>query len=347
VIHTLPAVTDAAAALTGIEFHWLVEEGCSEVPAWHPAVTEVIPVALRRWRRAPIAAWRSGQPRRLRERLRGETYDLVLDAQGLLKSALLTRLAQGPRAGLDRRSAREPLAGACYDRTIAVPKGLHAVERLRRLFAAALGYDRPSSAPDYGIHLPAMAGPDAPPYLLLLHGTTWPSKHWPETYWIELARLARTAGYGVRLPWGSPTERERAERIAAAADGQVLPRLGLTALAHQLAGAAGVVGVDSGLAHLAAALGVPAVTLYGPTRTDLTGAVGAQQRNLAADYPCAPCLRRDCRAADRAPPQPPCFRSLPPVVVWDRLLSQQGLDLRPARPPKPVDHPLPPIVSAP
>jgi heptosyltransferase I len=310
VIHTLPALTDAAAARPAVRFHWLVEEGCSEVPAWHPAVEEVIPVALRRWRRAPIAAWRSGEPRRLRERLRAEAYDLVLDAQGLLKSALLARLARGPRAGLDRRSAREPLASAWYDRAIAVPKGLHAVERLRRLFAAALGYDLPSSAPDYAIRLPATAGPAAPPYLVLLHGTTWPSKHWPEAYWIELARLAREAGYGVRLPWGNEGEHQRAGRIAAGG-GVVLPRLGLTALAGELAGAAGVVGVDSGLAHLAAALGVPAVTLYGPTRTDLTGALGRRQTNLAADYPCAPCLRRECRAADRAPPQPPCFRSLP------------------------------------
>ena len=91
VIHALPAVTDAARAIPGIRFDWVVEESFAEIPAWHPAVDRVIPVALRRWRKAPFSAWFGGEWHRFRQSLRAERYDAVIDAQGLLKSALLTR----------------------------------------------------------------------------------------------------------------------------------------------------------------------------------------------------------------------------------------------------------------
>lgn len=325
VIHTLPAVTDAAAALPGVRFDWVVEEAFSEVPSWHPAVERVIPVALRRWRRGWRQAWNSGEIGRFRRELSVVRYDLVLDAQGLIKSAALALLAHGRRVGFDRGSAREAPAALSYHRRIAVPREMHAVERVRRLFAAALGYATPDALPDYGIQAPARQ-PSDPPYLLFLHGTTWATKQWPQTYWIELARLASAAGYQVRLPWGNPGERARAEEITdTAGAGRLLPASGLSALAAELAGAAGVVGVDSGLAHLAAALAVPAVTLYGPTRTGLTGAVGIRQLNLRAEFPCAPCMRRACDYSGEREVEPACFVSLPPARVWEQLqIQMQG-----------------------
>ncbi len=327
VIHTLPAVTDAVAALPGIHFDWVVEEAFAEVPGWHPAVERVIPVALRRWRRDWRAAWSGGEIGAFRRELGSRRYDLVLDAQGLIKSAALALLANGRRAGFDRASAREPLAAFSYHHRIRVVREMHAVERVRRLFAVALDYAMPDTRPDYGIRPPAKQ-PSDPPYLLFLHGTTWPTKQWPQAYWIALAQLAAAAGYEVRLPWGSPEERARAEEIAGAAGiGTVLPASGLSALAAELAGAAGVVGVDSGLAHLAAALAVPAVTLYGPTRTELTGAVGRRQINLKAEFPCAPCMRRACGYSGERAVEPACFVSLPPARVWEQLQVQmQGGD---------------------
>jgi len=98
VIHTLSAVSDAAAASPGLVCDWLVEEAYREVPAWHPAIRRVIPCALRRWRRAPLAAWRSGEWSRFRADLRQDAYDLVLDSQGLIKSAFLAIQARGPVA---------------------------------------------------------------------------------------------------------------------------------------------------------------------------------------------------------------------------------------------------------
>lgn len=321
-IHSFPALTDATRALAGIRFDWLVEESFAEVPAWHPAVDEVIPIAFRRWRRNWRQAWRRGDLAAFRQRLRQTPYDLILDAQGLVKSALPACLAKGPRAGFDRRSAREPLSAWTYQRRYAVVRELHAIERLRRLFALALGYPMPADPPDYGLNFSSdqAAGVQR---LVFLHGTTWPSKHWPEPYWADLAQIATQEGFEVVLPWGDPDDRLRAERIIKAAGvGELLPRQGLTEMAGTLASAAGAVGVDSGLAHLAAAVGVPAITLYGPTRTDLTGALGPHQRNLAADFECAPCMRRDCEYRGSSAVEPACFEAMDPARVFASLRAQ-------------------------
>ncbi len=321
-IHSFPALTDAGLAVPGLCVDWLVEESFSDVPAWHPLVSEVIPVALRRWRHGWWRAWRRGELTEFRQGLQREEYDLVIDAQGLFKSAALARFAHGTRVGYSMRSARESVAAWFYQRQFNVSREQHAIERVRALFAMALDYPLPKSAPDYGLHFSTVhdAGLRR---LVLLHGTTWASKHWPERYWAELTHLATEAGFEVVLPWGDPDDRLRAERIIkAAGSGELLPRLGLTDLARTLASASGVVGVDSGLAHLAAAVGVPAVTLYGPTRAELTGAIGPRQHNLVVDFECAPCMYRECSYQGQSKVQPACFGSLDAHKVFEQLRIQ-------------------------
>ncbi len=195
----------------------MVEEGFAEIPAWHPAVARVIPVAIRRWRKNLWQTLRNGEWRRFKQRLKEVDYDLVIDAQGLLKSAWLTRyVGKTPVAGLDRDSAREPLASRFYRRAYPVAWGQHAVERTRQLFAQALDYPLPESVGDYGLDREQLADADpGAPYLVFLHGTTWVTKHWPEAYWRELAERMCERGWSVRLPWGSAAERERAGRLAA------------------------------------------------------------------------------------------------------------------------------------
>jgi len=310
VIHTLPALTDAMRALPGIRFDWVVEEAFAEIPSWHPAVEHVIPVAIRRWRKALAKTLFGGEWSAYRTALRAEQYDAVIDAQGLLKSAVLaTRMARGPKAGLDAASAREPLAARFYDRRIAVPRGQHAVERVRQLFAASLGYPVPAERGDFAIagHFGA---PKGEPYLVFLHGTTRHAKHWPDAHWIGLARLAAEAGLPVRLLWSNQAERQRATHIASAsANVAVLPKLKLSQVAAELAGAAGVVSVDTGLSHLAAALDRPNVVLFGPTDPGLVGGYGANQLCLKArDFP------PPAEALD-----PPDLAALTPQIVWPRL----------------------------
>ena len=348
VIHTLPAVTDAARALPGIRFDWVVEEAFAEIPAWHPAVERVIPVALRRWRQHPFARSTRTEWKTFCAALDAASYDFVLDAQGLVKSAWLAVKAHAPVHGLDFRSSREPLASLAYAHRYAVPKGRHAVRRVRELFAAVFGYPLPEGAQGegdgasladaaaYGLDRARilsggeadMAAAGGTPRLVFLHGTSWPTKHWPEGYWRILARLATEAGWSVRLPWGSETEHERAQRIAKNLDGaHVLPRLPLAGLAVELAAATACVAVDTGLGHLAAALDVPTLSLFGSTNPRLTGAWGHRQRRLATDFPCAPCLRKTCplrssasgASAPSLTADAPCFGCLTAARVWEIL----------------------------
>lgn len=284
VVHTLPALTDAARARPDVSCDWLVERAFADIPAWHPAVRRTVVCNLRDWRRHPWRTLRRGEWRSFLTELRARTYDLVIDAQGLVKSAWLASCARAPCAGPDRRSAREPLAACFYRHRYGIPRHdrAHAVERARRLFALALNYPVPATPPDAGLDRASFPPPPAPgPYVLLLHGTTWPSKRWPADSWIELGRWLRRRGLLAALPWGNAAELEIARTVASGCDGLVLPQSSLAALAGWLAHARAFVGVDSGLAHLGAALGAPGVSLYGPTLPQLTGTIGPRQIHLA------------------------------------------------------------------
>jgi lipopolysaccharide heptosyltransferase I len=232
-------------------------------------------------------------------------------------------------AGLDRYSAREGLASRFYDRRLSVATGQHAVERVRQLFALALAYDLPEGIGNYGLDLDRLQLPPAAPYVVFLHGTTWATKHWPEAYWRELAERMGRRKLQVRLPWGNPAEKARAERIAQGLNNcQVLPKLNLVGVARVLAAAKACVAVDTGLGHLAAALDVPTISLFGPTNPGLTGAYGRAQVHQASDFPCAPCLQKKCtykpsaddlRRFDLKREWPLCFTRLNPEHVASRL----------------------------
>jgi lipopolysaccharide heptosyltransferase I len=282
VVHQCPAVTDAARGVPGAGIDWVVEEGFAGVARMHACVDRVIPVAVRRWRGAlwkrsvwdEIAAFRAT--------LAAQRYDAVIDTQGLLKSALIARCATGPRHGMDRASVREPLAALFYDRTHPVPRALHAVERNRRLTAASLDIPLQSGI-DYGLRSSSAVGAPSLPasYSVLLTMTSRADKLWPEARWIE---LGRALGLPVVLPWGNAEERGRAERIARGVGEALVPeRMTLEALGRMLAGAKNVVGLDSGLSHLAAAFGAPVVAIFCGSDPALTGLYGAPRaRNVGA-----------------------------------------------------------------
>jgi heptosyltransferase-1 len=284
VLHTLPALTDAAKAIPGIRFDWAVEEGFAQIPTWHPAVDKVFPVAIRRWRKNWFSAPVKAERKAFYQSLRATQYDAVIDAQGLIKSAaLVTRKARGVKHGMDWNSAREPLASFFYNKRHAIAKQQHAVERTRELFAKSLGYEKPAQQGDYAIapHFLAGAPIDANKYVVFLHATTRDEKHWPESNWRDLIQLMHKTGLRIKLPWGAQHERERAVRLAEGFDYvEVLPRLSLEQVAKQLAGALAVVSVDTGLSHLTAALNRPNITLYGPTDPGLIGGYGQNQHEI-------------------------------------------------------------------
>lgn len=328
VIHTLPALSDAAEKYPAIKFDWVVEESFQEIPRWHSHVQRVIPIALRRWRKHPyrsICQDREWQP--FLKALRSEPYDLIIDAQGLLKSAWVARLAHGPIAGLGYQSARESLASLFYHERYDVPKMQHAIVRVRQLFAQALGYsDSLRSLPlSFGLEA---AFPESPlqhgtnhPYVLFLHGTTWETKLWPLSHWIALGRWMNHQGYAVYLPWGNAEEEQRAKTIAAKLSRvQILPRMPLGVVAEYLRKATLVIALDSGLTHLAGALGVPTIALFGATDIEKTGPKGKVTLLLKSGLTCSPCLKRHCRFIQPQEVDALCMQSLSPTQVWQHCL---------------------------
>lgn len=283
VIHTLPALTDAQKAIPDLQVDWVVEKSFSEVPSWHSAVRKVIPVEIRRWRKNLFNPQTWQEWKAYKQALQAEQYDAVIDAQGLIKSAMLaTRLARGKKYGYDKNSAREGLSSLFYDETFAIPYQQHAVERIRKLFAAALGYQLNDEIGDYGIaHHFAKNSTNltaCKPYIVAVHATTRDDKHWLENYWAELFELCGKQNIEVRLPWGNEKEKARAERLATLGEHiHVLPKMSLKELAFELANANAVVSVDTGLSHLTAALDTPNVILYGATDPKLIGTYGKNQ----------------------------------------------------------------------
>jgi heptosyltransferase-1 len=273
VIHQWPAITDLARAYPNAAIDWVVEEGFADLPRLHPAIRNVIPIALRRWRKSLLAERTQLEWQQFKTQLRACRYDLVLDAQGLIKSAAVAKLACGPIAGFDRHSIREPLASLVYGRKYAVAKDLHAIERNRQLSAAALNYV-PHGEIDYGLRTPQLALSWLPqsPYAVFLTATSRADKEWPEANWIVLGQKMLARGLQIVFPWGSATERERAERLAAALPGAIVaPKLTLSEAAVLLTNSAMVVGVDTGLVHLAAAVAVPTVAIFCASDPLLTG----------------------------------------------------------------------------
>ena len=320
VVHALPAVTEALSRVPGLVLDWVVEEELAAIPHRHPGVNRVIPVALRRWRRSPVASRHAF--RRFRRQLRETSYDLVLDSQGLLKSALTGKLASGPLHGFDSGSAREAPASWLYRKAWPVDRELHAVFRQKRLFGAALGY-APTDDLDFGL----ASGQHRDKRIILVHGTTWRSKEWPESCWVRLAELLSAQGYELLVAAGDDRERRRAERIIASG-GELLFRPPLAELMDRLASCCGAVSVDTGLGHLASALGVAVVGIFGATSPELTGIRGAQTHMIAStDLPCIPCRKRDCqfkKPVDSSSIYPPCYQQTTPETVWQALQQQTG-----------------------
>jgi heptosyltransferase-1 len=322
-VQTLPALSDAARAFPGISFDWIVDESFAQVPGWHQNVETVIPGAFRRWRKNWRKAFKSGEPQSFLKQVRAQKYDYIVDVQCELKSALAARLARGPRYGYDRLAVHEWGAQFAYQKKLFVPKNQHSMQRMRQLLAGALGYEYEESQIDYGIDRSRL-GPvliELPKrFVVFIHSTSWTSKVWPEFYWQELLSKVTSAGYAVVLPWGDEAERQRALCIAAGNDKAiVLPPLSISEKAAIIARAAATVGLDTGLSHIAAALDIPSITIYGATDPLLVGATGKHQLHVGSTFECVGCHEIECKYTGPAEFKPACLVEIKPEHVWQKL----------------------------
>lgn len=326
-IHAWPALTDAQQAFPDIEFDWVADEAFAEIASWHPAVKNVIKSAHRRWKKNIKQTLQSGEIINFVKTLRQNKYDLVIDGQGNIKSAIITFLSRGTKCGFDKESVREYPAHWAYHKKFHHPRQDHAITRLRSLFAQALGYPTPSNAPRCNIQPEKFVKPDLnlpEKYIFFVHSASWVTKLWPEEYWRELIKIATDVGHHILLPAGNAEEIARSQRLAAGNDKAiVLPRMRLAEVAYLLARAQGSICVDTGLSHLSAALEIPAVTIYGATDAGLIGATSehSKQIHLQSKFPCAPCYLKECAFKGPSKVKPACYEELNPQLVWEKFLS--------------------------
>jgi lipopolysaccharide heptosyltransferase I len=322
-VQTLPALTDAAKAYPDIRFDWAVDESFAQIPAWHTHVETVFGAAFRRWGKNLREALRSGELQPFWKSLRAQSYDRIVDVQGEWKSATIGRIAHGPLYGYDGPSVHEWGAHRAYRKRFSVPKGQHSMRRMRQLLSQALEYSYNPDEIDYGIdrtRLPEVTVPLPADYVVLIHSTAWESKCWPEQYWSELAAQINATGLHAILPWGNEEERQRSLRIARDNPNvHVLPQLSIAEKASIIARAKATVGLDTGLSHIAAALNVPSVTIYGATDPLLVGATGQNQVHVASDFECVKCHEVVCSYEKPAEFKPACFVGVRPERIWKEL----------------------------
>ncbi len=276
VVHNMPVIADIRRRHTDAQIDWLVEESFVDLVRLVDGVRNVLPFSLRRWRKKPFsgATWR--EIRAFRRRLAAEQYDLVIDCQGLIKTAWVASWARGPLVGLGNRTdgaGYEWPVRFFYRKRVPIAPRTHVVERSRQLVAAALDDPAPTPADpvEFGLDTRAAAlavaalGLNLPvPYVVFVHATSRADKQWPDAAWIELGQALVRRGASLVLPWGNDAERATSERLAKefGAAAIVPPKLSLPAVVGLIDGAAATVGVDTGLVHIAAALKRPTVELY-------------------------------------------------------------------------------------
>jgi heptosyltransferase I len=300
VVHAMPAVQDIRRALPQTQIDWVVERAFAPLVQRCEGVQRVIGCELRRWRKSPLGSQTRSEWRAFRDALREQSYDAVLDLQGLTKSALVSRTARLSGGG-KRYALANQTEGSSYeaptrwaaDVAIRIEPRMHAVTRSRELCARALGYDVPETL-HYGLRDSSGegahgVGDSARRCVALVHGTSREDKCWPDAHWVELGQRLIANGFTLGLPHGSDAERERSERLAASLGtaAQVWPRLDLGRLTDRLAAGAGLIGVDSGLSHIAVALDQPHVQIYNFDTAWRTGpldngARGSRQRAVYA-----------------------------------------------------------------
>ncbi len=279
VVHALPLASDLARRFPASAIDWLVEESFAAVPRMHGAVDRVITVAVRRWRQAPLSAATWRELREAKRQLSAQRYGTIIDCQGLLKSAWMARWARGPRWGFDRASTREPLAALLYTHAVPVAREQHAIARIRALGHAACGTDS-GAPPSFGLRPATTGGRELlaatiRPYAVLLTNASRESKRWPDDRWRAVERALHARGLRSLLFAGSTAEElDTQARAADMTDAWVAPRSEIDTVAAVLARARIVIGLDTGLSHLAAALGAPTIGIfcdYDPRLVGITG----------------------------------------------------------------------------
>ena len=283
IIHNFPAVTDLAKEFPSSRIDWVVEEGYSFLPQLHLHINNVIPIAIRRWRKMRNLRRNFSEIRNFLKQLRKVKYDTVIDSQGLLKSAILCPIARGTTHGLDISSAKEPVS-LIYNKTYRVDKRYHAIERNRTLYGDSLGYEV-CGRPCYDLNLTTLRNHEITlppkPFAILIAFSSKADKSWSSQNWVALGNKINKFGIKTIFLAGNNPDQSCANLISnQILNSEVFPISSLHTISVLMSHAKLVVGLDTGLTHLAAAFGKPTVGIFCSTDPSKTGVCGGLRKTL-------------------------------------------------------------------
>lgn len=285
IIHNMPLVHDIKQHYPDAIIDWVVEESFVDLARLNPLVHRVIPVGMRRWKKALFSKETWLEFFRFKQSMKKVRYDAILDTQGLIKSAVIAKLATGESFGQNANTARESLAGHLLNHPLEIPRNLHAISRNRLVGALAFNYIIDIANVGYDLQFNTEVAPvlsDLLPQncIMLFHSTARDAKHWPNEHWIALGQYLNTQGYSLALPWASPAEKKRAELIAQALiHATVLPKLSIVQLAQLMQQSKACIGLDTGLTHIAVALDIATLAIFTDTHIWQAGTMPTTNSN--------------------------------------------------------------------
>ena len=285
-MHALPALTDAVKVNKEISFDWVVDENFSSVPKWHPNVDQVITTNHRTWKKQIFNQNSREAFKRSLKKINNSHYDVVVDMQNNIKSSFISALCNFDVHGMDASSVRELPAHWSYKHLYKIPKQLHAISRQRLLLSNCLNYKINEKIIDYGItktnfDKPKVNLPNR--YVVLVHNASKANKLWPIKYWQEIINNLHTLGFSCVLPSGNKSEFHRAQKISTCSPhAYALEPMPLNNIAFIMDSSQGSICSDTGLAHLAALVGIPSITMYSVTDHKLIGTSGKNQKHIVS-----------------------------------------------------------------
>jgi heptosyltransferase-1 len=281
IIHNMPLVHDIKQHYPEAIIDWVVEESFVELARLNPLINCVIPIGMRRWKKALFSKNTWAEFFKFKKILQKTHYDVVIDTQGLIKSAVIAKLANGKSFGQNSNTAREALAGRLINQPLDIPRNLHAITRNRLVGALALNYAVDDQIVAYDMQFNAESDVGLAELLpqnciMLFHSTARDAKHWPNEYWIALGQHLNAQDYTLALPWGSELEKQRANLIATSLkNAVVLPKLSIVQLASLMRNTKACIGLDTGLTHIAVALNIPTLAIFTDTHIWQAGTMPA------------------------------------------------------------------------
>ena len=310
VTHNLPAIYDIKKKIKNIKLDWIVEKDFEKVIKFTDNINNLITINTRNKKISKIK-----HIKKTYNKINKKKYNLVIDSQGLIKSAIITILSNKKKSiGLGWKSAKEPLSTIIYKKNITINNNNHAVTKIRLFFAKILKYKINIKNINFGINKQKIEKKKnkIKKYIIFLYHTTWETKHWPKKHLIILKNILKKNKLKIKEIYHSKKILELNKNKK---------KTNINKTIQHIYNSKCIITVDTGFGHIASAIGIPTISIYGPTSPQKSGMIGKNQINIMTkNLYCSPCFKKKCLIKKKNTIQP-CFKEITPLKIWENLLT--------------------------